>query len=257
MLHFVQGDMGVGQVNAVPVWKEFISRLPNTLLLSFSAITFASCIAIPTGIYAARHAGKFSDNVASTLTLVLMSMPNFWIGLLLILLFSSKLGWLPSQTSVPINLKSIIMPAITSSAILLGTATRQTRSSMLEVLRADYLRTARAKGVPERIVIRKHALGNAWIPILTVIGTALIISFVGAVVVETVFSWPGIGRMASTAIFQRDVTTITGVVTLISILCMLVQLIVDLLYALVDPRIRAKFFVKKKKKKEKAGRCPV
>lgn len=250
MLNFVQGNMGSGDLNGVPVWSTFSQRLPNTLMLSFSAIIIASLVAIPTGIFAARRAGKLADNIASTLTLMFMSMPNFWTGLLLILLFSSMLGWLPSQGTG--SIRNVILPALTSGAILMGTATRQTRSSMLEVLRADYLRTARAKGVPENVVIRKHALGNAWIPILTVIGTSLIISFVGAVVVESVFGWPGIGRMAADAITQRDVTTITGVVTMTSILCMLVQLAVDLLYALVDPRIRSKFFKKAKKRRRSA-----
>ena len=250
MFNFIRGNMGVGDVTKIPVWDEFIRRLPNTLLLSFSAICVASVVAIPTGIFAARRAGKVADYTASTLTLMLMSMPQFWTGLLLILAFSARLGWLPASGMG--GIKNLILPAITSGAILMGTATRQTRSSMLEVLRADYLRTARAKGVPENVVIRKHALGNAWIPILTVIGTSLIISFVGAAVVETVFSWPGIGSMAITAVRERDVTTLTGVVTLTSILCVLVQLIVDLLYALVDPRIKSKFFKSGKKRRRAA-----
>ena len=250
MLKLVQGDMGVGDLTGAPVWTTFISRLPNTLMLSFSAIIIASSVGIPVGIFAARRAGRAADTVASAATMILMSMPQFWTGLLLILLFSSRLSWFPSQGAG--SIRHLILPAITTGAILMGTSTRQTRSSMLEVLRADYLRTARAKGVPENVVIKKHALGNAWIPILTTIGTALIISFVGAVVVETVFAWPGIGRMAATAIFERDVTTLTGVVTMTAILCMLVQLVVDLLYALVDPRLRVRFFKSGRKRRRSA-----
>jgi len=248
MLNLVRGDLGVSDFTQISVWNTYISRLPNTLLLSFSALIIGSLTAIPLGIFAARRAGRVADNVTTTFSLIGMSMPSFWLGLLLMLLFSYTLGWLPASGNRE-GIRSLILPAVCSGLILMATATRQTRSSMLEVLKADYLRTARAKGVPEESVIRRHALGNAWIPIVTTIGSSLCIQLAGAVVIEQVFAWPGIGRMAAEAVFARDVTTTTGVVILTSILYVLVQLLVDLLYAFIDPRIKAQYISVGKKKK--------
>jgi len=248
MLNLVRGDLGVSDFTQISVWNTYISRLPNTLLLSFSALIIGSLVAVPLGIFAAKRAGKLADNATTTFSLIGMSMPSFWLGLLLILLFSFVLGWLPAGGNRD-GFRSLILPAICSGLILMATATRQTRSSMLEVLKSDYLRTARAKGVPEEAVIRKHALGNAWIPIVTTIGSSLSIQLAGAVVVEQVFAWPGIGRMAAEAVFARDVTTTTGVVILTSILYVLVQLIVDIIYAFIDPRIKAQYVSAGKRKK--------
>jgi len=248
MLNLVRGDLGVSDFTQISVWDTYISRLPNTLLLSFSALIIGSVTAIPLGIFAAKRAGKIADNATTTFSLIGMSMPSFWLGLLLMLLFSYTLGWLPASGNRE-GIRSLILPAVCSGLILMATATRQTRSSMLEVLKSDYLRTARAKGVPEETVIRKHALGNAWIPIVTTIGSSLCIQLAGAVVIEQVFAWPGIGRMAAEAVFARDVTTTTGVVILTSILYVLVQLVVDLLYAFIDPRIKAQYTSTGKRKK--------
>ena len=240
MLRLVQGDLGVSDKTELSVWNEFILRLPRTLLLSFTALIIGAAVSIPLGIVAARRAGTLIDNAATVFSLVGLSMPLFWLGILLMLLFSFRLGWLPS-TGDREGLRSLILPAVCSSVSLMAQTSRQTRSNMLDVLSADYMRTARAKGVPEKVVIRRHALRNAWIPILTSLGSGLSAQLAGSVVVENVFAWPGIGRMAAEAVLARDVTKTCGVVIMTTLLYVLVQLIVDLLYAFVDPRIKAQY----------------
>ena len=250
MFYLVQGDLGVSDVSGISVWDTYISRLPNTLELSLAALVIGSALSIPLGIRAARHAGKLTDNLTTTFTLIGMSMPSFWLGLLLLLLFSYTLRILPSGGNK--GFLSFILPAICSGLMLMATSTRQTRSSMLEVLNSDFLRTARAKGVPEKDVIRKHALGNAWIPILTTIGTSLSVSLAGSAVIESVFAWPGVGRMTVEAVMARDVKMTCGSVIMTTILYVVLLLIVDLLYALVDPRIKAQYAGAGKKVKRAA-----
>ena len=251
MFNLVQGDLGVSDATGSSVWGSFMHRLPNTLLLSFTALIIGTIISIPLGIIAARRAGTLVDNTVTVFSLVGVSMPLFWVGLLLLLVFSLRLKWLPAGTN-DFGIRSLILPAICSSVSLMAQTARMTRSNMLEVLSADYLRTARAKGVPEKVVIRKHALGNAWIPILTSLGSGLSGQLAGSVVVETTFAWPGIGRMAAEAVLARDVTKTCGVVIMTTILYVLVQLIVDLLYAFVDPRIKAQYASGKKKRRRTA-----
>jgi len=248
MFNLIRGDLGVSDVTKMRVWDMYITRLPHTLVLSFAALVIGTVFAVPLGIFAAKRAGKLADNITTTFTLIGMSMPAFWVGLLLLLLFALQLQWLPAGDNRH-GLRSLILPAVCSALILMATTTRQTRSSMLEVLNADFLRTARAKGVPEKAVIRRHALGNAWIPILTTLGTALSVQLAGAVVVESVFTWPGVGRMAAEAVLARDVTATLGCVIMTTILYVLVQLIVDLMYAFIDPRIKAQYTTKKRKKR--------
>ena len=252
MFRMIQGDLGVSDINGYSVWDSFMSRLPNTLLLALCAFTIGVAIAIPMGVIAARRAGKITDNLTTALTMVGMSMPGFWLGILLILLFSYQLEWLPTG-GFRDGFRSVILPAIAASVSLIATATRQTRSSMLEVLKADYLRTARAKGVPESVVIRKHALGNALIPIVTSVGMALGGALAGSAVIESVFAWPGIGRFVVESVNTRDINATTGAVVLTSITYCLVQLGVDILYALIDPRIKAQY-VKANKVKTRAAR---
>ena len=168
MFNLIQGDLGSSDVTGISVWELYISRLPATLSLSLAALVIGSILSIPLGIFAARHTGKISDSVTTAFTLTGISMPSFWLGLLLLLLFSYKLGWLPAGGNK--GLASYVLPALCSGLMLMATATRQTRSSMLEILRSDFLRTARSKGVPEKVVIRKHALRNALMPIVTTIG---------------------------------------------------------------------------------------
>ena len=248
MLNLFQGDLGVSPVTGLGVWNVFIQRLPNTLLLSFSALIIGMAVAVPMGIIAARSAGRAADNFATVFTLIGMSMPVFWIGLLLIQLFALNLRILPAA-GFDDGIRSLILPAICSGLSLTASTARQTRSAMLEVLKSDYLRTARAKGVPEKVVIRRHALGNAWIPIITAAGSSLCAQLAGSVVVESVFAWPGIGRLAAEAVFSRDVVTLTGTVILTTVLYVFVQLVVDVLYAFIDPRIKSQYTSSTKKKK--------
>ena len=240
MLKLFQGDLGKSELNGFDIWSTYMERLPNTLALAGLSIVIAVSISIPLGIFAARHSGRIADNVTTAATMLFMATPTFWVGILFILLFSSYLGWFPSG-GFRNGIVSLILPAIATSSNLLASSKRQTRSSMLEVLNADYLRTARAKGVPERIVIRKHALGNALIPIVTTVGMSVAIAISGTAVSETVFAFPGVGRLLVTAVNGRDLTTIVGVTILTSILFVFVILLVDVAYTIVDPRIKAQF----------------
>ena len=254
MFNLVQGNLGYADVSEISVWHTYITRLPNTLLLSLAALVIGSAVSIPMGIRAARKAGKVSDTLATTFALVGMSMPSFWLALLLLLLFAYYLNWLPAGVgNKGMTFQSFILPAVCSGLLLMANSVRQTRSSMLEVLNSDYLRTARAKGVPEKVVIRKHALGNAWIPILTTIGTSLSVSLAGSVVIESVFAWPGVGRATVDAVLVRDVTATCGLVIMSTILYVLLQLVVDLLYAFVDPRIKSQYANSGKRRKRVAS----
>ena len=248
MLNLVRGDLGVSDTTGLSVWNTYLDRLPNTLLLSLGALVIGASISVPMGIRAAKRAGTLTDAMTTTGTLIGVSMPSFWLGLMLLFVFSYLVGWFPAGGNRH-GIRSFVLPAVTSSMILMATSTRQTRSSMLEVLKSDFLRTARAKGVPEKMVIRKHALGNAWIPIVTTMGTSLSVSLAGSAVIESVFAWPGVGRMTVEAVFNRDVTTATGAVIMTSIIYVLLLLIVDLLYAFIDPRIKAQYINTAKKRK--------
>ena len=252
MFNLARGDLGQSQVNGISVFSTYMSRLPNTLILSFAAVVIGIAISIPMGIRAARKAGTITDTATTTFALIGQSMPAFWLGLLLMLLFSLRLGWLPAGSNKD-GIRSLILPAICSAMTLTATCARQTRSSMLEVLNADFLRTARAKGAPEETVIRKHALGNALIPIITTIGASICVQLAGSAVVEQTFAWPGVGRMLVEGVKARDETVVLGCVIMTTILYVLVQLIVDLLYAFVDPRIKSQYMRKKPKRKSAAA----
>jgi peptide/nickel transport system permease protein len=251
ILNLLRGDLGKSDLSDANVWQSYMSKLPNTLLLSLGAFVIGSVISIPLGIIAARHAGKIADNLATTFTLIGISMPSFWLGLLLLLLFSFRLGIFPAGGKT--GFLSFVLPAICSGLMFMAMSTRQTRSSMLEVLNSDFLRTARAKGVPEKVVIRKHALGNAWIPILTTMGSSLAVTLAGSAVIESVFAWPGVGRLTVDAVMSRDVNMTCGCVIMTAILYVLLQLIVDLLYAFVDPRIKAQYANYGNKKRRRAA----
>jgi len=258
MLRLIQGDLGVGDRSRISVWDTFISRLPNTLILAFSSFVIGVSISVPLGIFAARRAGKITDNLTTAFTLIGMSMPGFWLGTLMIMLFSYQLQWFPAG-GFRDGFRSVVLPAVCAAMILVASGARQTRSSMLEVLKSDYLRTARAKGVPEKIVIRKHALGNALLPVVTIMGIGLGISIAGTAVIEAVFAWPGIGRFVVESVAVRDVTATTGAVILTTILYVLIQLFVDMTYALIDPRIKAQYVSagKRKKRTEKPAAAEV
>ena len=239
MAGLVKGDLGTSYLTGKPVWEMFIQRLPATLALSLGAIIVSMIISIPLGVFSAIHNGSLGDNAAMVVALLGLSMPNFWLGLLLIIAFSLQLGLFPSGGMD--GIRSVILPAITIGTGYTAIMTRTTRSSMLDVIRQDYLRTARAKGVPEKVVIRKHALKNALIPIITVIGTQMAACIGGSVLTETVFAWPGVGRLIIDSVNQRDVPAVTGSIIMTTILISILLLVIDLLYACVDPRIKAQY----------------
>ena len=235
----LKGDMGMSLSLKRPVADVFFERFPATLELALAATVVALAISIPLGIAAATHHRSFLDGFSMVTAMLGLSMPGFWLGLLLILFFSHQLGWLPSGGSG--GIVHLILPALALGAGQAGSLTRITRSSMLDVIRQDYIRTARAKGVSEKMVIRKHALKNALIPIITVFGSTLGNLLGGAVAIETVFSWPGIGRLTVSAINTRDITLATGCIIMFTVLLTVTMLLVDIAYAYVDPRIKAQY----------------
>jgi peptide/nickel transport system permease protein len=239
MLGMAKGDLGTSYVSKKDVFHTFISKFPATLVLASAGIIVAIILSIPLGIYSAVHRGGLGDNISMVLAILGLSMPNFWLGLLLIIGFSLKLGWFPSGDMSGIS--SIVLPAITLGTGLTAMLTRTTRSSMLDALSQDYLRTARAKGVSERVVINKHALKNALIPIITVIGAQLGTCLGGSVITETVFSWPGVGRLIIDSLNSRDIPMVTGSLILVTIAICIVILIIDLLYVALDPRLKAQY----------------
>lgn len=235
-----QGDFGKSMYSGKDVLTEYMGRLPYTLKLAGLAILITILIAIPLGVIAAVKHNSWVDTIASVTAMLGLSIPGFWLGLMLMLLFAVKLEWLPTSGAEN-GFLSYIMPAITLAVANASLSTRTTRSSMLDQIRADYLRTARAKGVSERTVILKHALRNALIPIATIIGSQFTVMFSGAVVVESVFSWPGIGNLTLTAIRGHDITMATSCAVLTTVLTAVTLLFVDVLYAYIDPRIKAQY----------------
>lgn len=251
MWDLLHGDLGVSYIYKAQVWDLYMQRLPSTLKLAGASVLVSILLSIPLGIVAARKHGSLTDNASMVAALLGLSMPNFWLGLMLIILFSLNLKWFPSSGDTE-GIKSLILPAITIGTGLMATLTRTTRSSMLDVIRSDYLRTARAKGVPEKTVVRKHALKNALIPIITVIGTQMGRTLGGSVVTENVFSWPGIGRLTIEAVKQRDTITVTGCIIMSVIMISIIQLIVDITYAFVDPRLKSQY-ARAGKRRKKGG----
>jgi peptide/nickel transport system permease protein len=240
-------DLGRSYVSNRPVFKTILDRFPNTALLSTAALFLSILISIPFGIVSATRPYTKTDMTVTVLALVGISMPAFWLGMMLIWIFSVQLRFFPSLAT-PTNLRSLILPAITLAAMSTAVQTRMTRSSMLEVIRQDYIRTARAKGLAEKKVIRKHALRNALIPVVTVIGLQVGQLMVGSVLTETVFSYPGIGTIMVDAINRKDTPQILASVVFMALVFALVNLLVDILYAFIDPRIRAQYVGGYKKK---------
>ena len=239
MLNLLHGDLGNSYYTNNSVLSEFFSKFPNTLQLAVWSMLLGIAIALPVGIISAIKQYSLLDNCSMLVALAGVSMPVFWEGLLLIILFSNCLGWLPSGgNSLPF---SLVLPVVSSGTHMAATVTRMTRSSMLEVIRQDYICTARAKGLSERVVILKHAFRNALIPIVTTIGTTFGTAIGGALVTETVFSWPGIGRLVVESIDRRDTPMIMGCIILTTVCICLINLTVDLLYAFIDPRIKAQY----------------
>ena len=239
MFNMLRGDLGTSFYSDKPVMEAYFERFPATMTLAFWTVVIGMSVSLPLGIISAVKQYSWIDNFGMVFALLAVSMPNFWLGILLILLFSLKLGILPSGGYQ--GWYSVIMPAATIGMQMFAVMTRMTRSSMLEVIRQDYIKTARAKGLSERVVILKHAFSNALIPIITTIGTMFISMVCGAVVIEQVFAWPGVGRLIMDAISKRDFPVVIGSVTLTTIVVCIVNLFIDILYGFVDPRIKASY----------------
>jgi peptide/nickel transport system permease protein len=248
LLHYyqglLQGDFGKSLLLGKGVLAATMERLPVTIGLSLYALVLTLLIGVTSGIIAALRQNTWVDQVAMMIAMLGISIPNFFLGLLMIIFFAVQLGWLPSGGYIPFSqdpigwLRSTTMPAISLALLQEGLLARITRSGMLEVLRQDYVRTARAKGLPERQVILKHALANALIPIVTVIGIIISLLLSGAVVTEALFSLPGMGQLLTQAVLSRDYPMVQGGLLLVTTFLVVVNVLVDILYALIDPRVR-------------------
>ncbi len=237
----LQGDLGRSISTRRPIATDLVQRYPATMILALASLLIVVMIALPLGVLSARYRNSWIDHFAMFISLSGVSMPNFWVGIMLILLFALYIPLFPSygmRPGVEGMLKSLVLPALTLGTSLAGLVTRLTRSSMLEVISQDYMRTARAKGLSERDVLIKHGLKNACIPVITVLGLQFAGLLSGAVIVERVFAWPGIGRFAVDAISRRDYPVIMGTVLIFATTFVIINLLLDILYVYVDPRIR-------------------
>jgi peptide/nickel transport system permease protein len=232
----LHGNLGESFRFQRPVLKVVAEHYPATLELAVVALLICALIGIPAGVLAAHKRGERTDHAVGVLTLFGLSVPNFALGPVLILLFSVALGWLP--VSGRGGVAHLILPAFTLGAALAAILTRMVRASMIEELSSDYVRTARAKGLSERRVLFRHALPNALIPIITIVGLQFGALLAGTIVTEMIFSWPGIGRLAVQAITERDYPLLQGCILVIALSCVFVNLLTDLIYAVIDPRVR-------------------
>ena len=241
--NLLRGDMGRSLITRQPVAPQIAKSVPATLQLAFAALLIGMVIGIPTGIISALKPSSKLDTTASVLSQIGVAIPDFWMGIMLILLFSLTLGWLPSRGYTPFSedpgdwLAHIILPALTLGVISGSIQARFVRSAMLEVMNQTYIQVARAKGLKERTVVLRHALRNAMITIVTIIGLQITALLSAVVVVEVVFGWPGLGRLALEAVLDRDYPLLQGTVLVVAVLLTLVNLGVDLLYFFLDPRI--------------------
>lgn len=236
LYNVLKGNLGISFRTGQPVLEEFFDRFPATFQLAFVSIILAVLIAIPLGIISGIRHNSVIDHVTRFVALFGVSMPNFWLGLLLILCFSLYLGWFPVFGYG--TTKHLVLPAITLGTAGAASLMRLTRASMLEVLRQNYIRTARAKGVKEKVIVWQHAFRNALIPVVTVLGIQLGLLASGAVIVETIFSWPGVGKFLVDSIYARDFPVIQGFVLMIAMAYVLANLLTDIVYTYLDPRIR-------------------
>lgn len=244
LANVVRGDFGKSIIYRENVTDLILSRLPITFHLGLIALVLSTCVSIPAGVISAVRRGGLLDSFISVSANLGMAVPLFWLGILGVYFFSLKLDWLPVQgytspfSDFWMNTKQIIMPSICLAVVPLASLTRQTRSSMLEVVRQDYIRTARSKGLKERTIITGHALKNAIIPVITLLGIQLRNLVGGSVLVETVFNIPGIGRLMVRAVFDKDFLIVQGCIVMIALVVALANLLVDISYGYVDPRIR-------------------
>ena len=230
-----QGDFGNTIRGGQPVLEVILQRLPNTLVLAVAAMFIAIVIGVPIGFLAAYREGKIVDIGLMVLAIAGISMPHFWLGLMLLFFFALELGWLPVSGNDPMNL---ILPALTLGLSNAAIFARLTRSSMIDVMNQDFVQTAFAKGLPKAMVLRRHVLRAGLLPVVTMMGLQFAFMMGGAIVVENIFSWNGVGRMAVEAIFQRDYPIIQGFILTFSVVVVVVTIAVDALYAVLDPRIR-------------------
>jgi ABC-type dipeptide/oligopeptide/nickel transport system permease component len=234
--HVVRGDFGISLRDHRPVSAVVLERLPATLELAGASMLLAVCVAVPLGVLGAARRGGAVDVVTRTLALLAESLPTFWVGILLIILFAVQ--WRVLPTSGRGSLAHLVLPSVTLSFTMIGLLAQVTRTALLEVLDADYMRTGRAKGLPEAVVLLRHGLRNALIPIMTLVGLQTGTLLGGAIITESVFSWPGIGLLAINAIYQRDYPLVQGVVALAGVVFVVLNFLVDVGYAYLDPRIR-------------------
>lgn len=236
---FIRFNLGTSYISKENIMSQIMVRLPRTLLISLICMILSTIIGIPLGIVAAVHQDKWQDTVSISLSLIGVSIPGFWLALMMVLLFSVKLGWLPPYGIG--GVKYYILPCVSNSIASIAINARQTRSAMLDVIRSDYVTTALAKGVSQHDVIYKHALPNALIPIITVIGGSFAGALGGTVIIESIFTIPGVGLYLTNAINSRDYPVVRGSVVILAIAFSLIMLLVDLIYAAVDPRIKAQY----------------
>jgi peptide/nickel transport system permease protein len=237
-----QGDFGTSLRQGQPVFELIMDRVPATLRLAFAAFIISVVVSIPVGVISATKRNSIWDNLTMGFALLGQSLPVFFLGVMLIFIFAGQLKWLPSfgqgDGSLSSTLKHLILPAFTLATFSLARNARLVRSSLLEVMGQDYIKTARAKGLVERTVVYRHGLKNALIPVVTIFGLEFGTLLSGAIITETVFAWPGVGRLIILAIQQRDFPVVVGAVMIIAMLFVLLNLIVDLLYGVIDPRVR-------------------
>lgn len=251
MSQLVRGDFGLSLKTYRPVRGLILERLPNTLLLTVTTLIFSLCVAIPLGVFSALRRNSVTDYIATFVSTLLDSIPSFWLGLMLIILFAvtfKELGlpWLPTGGTQNLpnggdffdRAKHLILPVITLSGVQIAVWTRYVRAQMLEVLGQDYVRTARAKGLPEVAVNMRHAFRNAVLPLITIIGLTIPGLFGGAVIIESVFSWPGIGSLIIDGARNRDYTQVMGVTIFLSVIVIFANLLADLAYGIADPRVQ-------------------
>jgi peptide/nickel transport system permease protein len=236
MLNMFRGNFGTSWLSGYEVLPEFLHRMPNTIMLGSLAMLFSVIIGIPVGIIAAIRQNHFVDYASLAIALILFSLPSFWFGMMGQILLCLNLGWLPASGVG--SLKHFILPAITLGANILASQLRMTRTSMLDVVKQDYIRTARAKGANEKQVVLHHVLQNGMLPVITQIGISFASCMGGSVITETVFSIPGIGSLLINAVKGRDVPVVMGTLVFIAVFVGIVNLIVDIFYALIDPRVK-------------------
>lgn len=239
MKNILKGNFGNSYKSGLPVMEEIISRLPTTICLAFLAISFSTLMSVPFGVISAVKQHSIIDNMSLVVALFFTSMPAFWLGILLILLFAITLKWFPVMGAS--SLKNFILPAMTLALTNMAIDLRMTRSSMLEVMRQDYIRTARAKGVSNKVVIFRHALKNAMIPVITSIGINFGYLLGGTIITEQVFGMPGLGSLLINAIRTKDTPLLTGAILVLAFMFSMVSLIVDISYGFFDPKIKAQY----------------